>query len=76
METKFIDVVANWAKTAPLSEIIQLRNSLEKTLDLDNLDNNLLAIQSRDGIIFAIKYLRELKGWGLKECKEYIDKLN
>lgn len=73
METKFVDVIENWSKTAPFTELVQLKNILSKILDGDNFENNVRAIKYREGTLPACKYIRELKGWGLKECKEFVD---
>ncbi len=44
--------------------------------DYDLIDNELKNIISDKGKIKAIKRYREITGLGLKESKEYIDKLN
>ena len=74
-----------------LSDLSSISNEINKTnrkidkimstlniseYDYDLIDNELKNIISDKGKIKAIKRYREITGLGLKESKEYIDKLN
>lgn len=41
----------------------------------DQFDKRILEITQQQGKIHAIKFCKDSKGWGLKESKEYVDRL-
>jgi len=87
METYFLIgavmvIVANLSSIS--NEINKTNRKIDKIMntlniseyDYDLIDNELKNIISDKGKIKAIKRYREITGLGLKESKEYIDKLN
>ncbi len=38
-------------------------------------DSVILFIIQKGNIVEAVKYVKDLRGWGLKESKDYVDKL-
>ncbi len=75
-------IVANLSSIS--NEINKTNRKIDKIMstlniseyDYDLIDNELKNIISDKGKIKAIKRYREITGLGLKESKEYIDKLN
>lgn len=75
-------IVANLSSIS--KEINKINKKIDKIMstlniseyDYDLIDNELKNIISDKGKIKAIKRYREITGVGLKEAKEYIDKLN
>lgn len=56
-------------------EITALRRRLADVFDLANLDNEVLKLIRQDQFINAIKLCRQQTGLGLKEAKEYVEKV-
>jgi hypothetical protein len=59
------------------SELSKLRNEIDTLMEIDIplLRFKAYEIYLRDGLLRAVKYVKDKTGWGLKECKEFMDQL-
>jgi len=73
--TKFVDVITEWAKTAPLRELVEIQKCLNFQLFNSDVEAEVIKIctDNMGGALRAIKYVKDLKEWPLKDCKEFVD---
>lgn len=59
------------------SDLIDLRGEIDSCLKVDvpELEYKAYEIFKREGVLHAVKMVKDKTGWNLKECKDFMDRL-
>lgn len=71
-----VNLVINFANIS-LDEAVSILNAIDAKIgpNLTAMDKHIVALIKNESLLTAVKYHKEQTGWGLKESKDYCDRL-
>lgn len=71
----FKNVIIGNISNFTVMDLIDIKTAIDNYLGGDDLQIQTARIMSESGKLSAVKYVKDKTGWGLRESKEYCDKL-
>jgi hypothetical protein len=75
MSKSLLDVIVENISSFSTSELITLKDAIDKYFDSDDLKLQALKIIKEKGKLYAIKYVKDKTGLGLEESKDFCNSL-
>lgn len=72
---EFKDVILEKIPQMSYTDLREIQNAIELSLDKDNVREKTIALIKAGSILHAVKWVKESTGTGLKEAKDFVDNL-
>lgn len=73
---EFKDVILEKIPQMSYTDLREIQNAIELSLDKDNVREKTIALIKAGSILHAIRWVKKSTGMGLKDAKDYVDSLH